>query len=376
MESQRQPVIAIAHDYLTQRGGAERVVLALSEIFPEATIYTSLFDPQQTFSQFADKTIVTSWLNRVSAVRRRHRLGLPLFPLAISSLVIDADVVIASSSGWAHGITTRGKVVVYCHSPARFLYLSNEYVGSQRRGWLLHLPLKVLAPFLIRWDRRAALRANAYLANSTVVQTRIRKLYGIEAERVFPPLNIDVEAPKSQLSLPENFGVTPSYFLLVSRLLPYKNVDQVIDAFRLNPQLRLLIVGHGPLRDQLVAQLPSNVHLVSDISDDQLRWAYSNAQALLAPSHEDFGLTVIEAAAWGVPSVALRAGGYLDTVIEGVTGTFFEQPSAKEISQALSVHSTTQFDKKAIRSHAESFNLTRFGAQLRASIERVLADQE
>lgn len=373
MKNKGEPVIAIAHDYLTQKGGAERLVLSLSSAFPQAKIYTTLFEPQATFPQFADKDVETSWLNRVGLIRRNHRLGLLAFPFAASSLKIDADVVIASSSAWAHGITTQGKVIVYCHSPARFLYLPDEYLGSTLRGKLKRKLLKVFELALIKWDQKAAHRAVKYIANSTVIKERIRSVYDIDAEIVFPPQNVDLDSKQSPLSLGSSFLQDEGFFLVVSRLLPYKNVREVVEAFRSTPSRRLVIIGHGPLRSELAASLPHNVVLFSNVSEEELRWAYAHCLALIAPSYEDFGLTVIEAAAWGKPSIALEAGGYLDTVVPGKTGQFISSPNPGEIAQAVNDFDSAHYNPAQVVAHAQRFDEEHFITEIVARVEEVFA---
>lgn len=183
----RQPRIALAHDYLTQQGGAERVVLALSRAFPEAPIYTTLYHRSSTFPEFADRSVVVSPLNRVAALRADHRRALPVLALVSSTTRIDADVVIASSSGWAHGFRTTGRLLVYCHNPARWLYQTEEYLGDAKLLSPKRLAVSTLGPALRAWDRKAAGRVDRYLANSYVVRDRIASAYGIEAEVVPPP---------------------------------------------------------------------------------------------------------------------------------------------------------------------------------------------
>lgn len=372
MNSKREPVIAIAHDYLTQRGGAERVVLALTHAFPEAKIYTSLYEPSQTFIDFRNKNIITSWLNNISIFRHRHRLALPLYPAVMESIKIDADVVIASSSAWAHGIRTRGKVVVYCHTPARFLYLTKQYTG--KKGFSLsNAVLNILKKPLISWDNKAAHRAELYIANSSVIQQRIYDVYGIESTIVFPPINAKNQSKTMPLELPLIQKDNSSFFLVVSRLLPYKNVDKVIAAFRELPHQQLVIIGNGPLRQSLASNLPANIIIHSDVSEEELNWAYLNCKALIAPSYEDFGLTVIEAAGHGKPSIALEAGGYLDTVISEKTGLFMSSPEPTEIIRAIHDFQKQSFDTDLILSHAHSFHEQHFITQMRAQVEKVLS---
>lgn len=364
----KRPRVAIAHDYLTQRGGAERVVLSMLEAFPDATVHTTLYDPEGTFPEFRDVDIRVSPLNRVGPLRRHHRAALPFLPFASSALRIDADLVIASSSGWAHGFPTTAHTLVYCHAPARWLYQSERYLGGDPRRSPTGLVLLALRPPLRRWDRRAAARADVYLANSHVVRERIGEAYGIDAEVLPPPFAVDTTG--DQEAVPEAADWGEGYHLVVSRLLPYKNVDQVIEAFRDLPE-RLLVIGAGPLLAPLRAAAPANVRIATDLTDAQMRWAYAHARALVAASHEDFGLTPLEAGAFGRPTLALRAGGYLDTIAEGVNGAFFDEPTAAAIRAAVVADRGRTWDPAAIRAHVEAFSPKRFVERVRAAADRL-----
>lgn len=361
--------IAIAHDYLTQRGGAERVVLSMWRAFPEATIHTTLYDPEGTYPEFKDANIVVSRLNKVGALRRNHRAALPLLPFLANHRRIDADVTIVSTSGWAHGFPTTGRKLVYCHSPARWVYLTDEYLGKSAKRSLSGWALLALRPFLRRWDQRAALTAESYVANSRVVSKRIQDVYGIDAAVVPPPHSMDPKAPQEPVPGVAAWADSPGYYLIVSRLLPYKNVQHVVEAFR-GLEERLVIVGAGPMAEELRATAPDNVRLVSDLSDAQLRWTYAHARALIAPSHEDFGLTPLEVGAFGHPCLALRAGGYLDTIVDGVNGTFFEAPTAVAIHDAIVANRTAEWDTDAIRAHAATFAEAAFHQRLHRAVER------
>ena len=367
----RQPTIAIAHDYLTQRGGAERVVLAMARAFPGARIYTTLYDPQNTYPEFADLDVVVSPLNRISLFRRHHRLALPLLAPTSERIEIKEDVVIASSSGWAHGFRSRGTKLVYCHSPARWLYLTDEYVGNGPRSRIKSVVAHGLKTPLLSWDRKAAGTADRYLANSTVVRNRIARAYGIQADVLPPPHGVAAEGPRRAIR-GINKWAPSGYHLVVSRLMPYKNVDKVVAAFAGMPDERLLVIGAGPLREALVASAPPNVKFVQDLSDEQMRWAYAGARALIAPSLEDFGLTPLEAGAFGKPVLALRAGGYLDTVEEGVTGLFFEHSVPDQIAAAVRACDAQEWDEEAIHAHVATFAEPRFAALLREAVATVL----
>lgn len=363
----REPVVAIAHDYLTQKGGAERVVLAMHRAFPEAKIYTTLYHPEGTFPDFAGAEIVTSPLNRIPFFRKNHRAALPFLAPVSSAVRIPADIVLSSSSGWAHGFSTAGSTFVYCHSPARWLYLTEQYLGTANKRSAGALAVRMLAPALRRWDRRAAARADVYVANSTVVQERINDVYGMDVDILHPPHSVDIDGELTPISGIEEFIGGGGHFLVVSRLLPYKNVDQAVAAFR-GLDERLLVIGAGPLSAQLRANAPGNVRFASDLTDAEMRWAYSSAKAVIAPSHEDFGITPLEGAAWGKPTIALRAGGYLDTIVEGVTGLFIPEPSSACIRDAVFNFRRENWDSQAIRHHVERFSEERFHYRLRADV--------
>jgi glycosyltransferase involved in cell wall biosynthesis len=352
-----QPTVAIVHDYFTQRGGAERVALALHEAFPEAPVHTSLYEASGTFPEVAELRPETSWIDRVGMLRRHHRLALPLLAPTFSSMKVDADVVLCSSSGWAHGVKTDGRKVVYCHAPARWLYQTRSYLSAS--GRLTGAAVRTMAPALRRWDRRAAADADVYLANSTRTQQLLRDAYGIDAPVVHPPCVIDAEGRREQV-----VGLEPGYFLCVARLLGYKHVDAVLAAFEQTPRERLVVVGAGPDFDRLRSLAPRNVVMLEQVSDDQLRWLYASARALVCASYEDFGLTPIEAAAFGRPTVALRFGGYLDTVVEGRTGTFFDHPEPALIAEAVRRAARTEHSSDVLRNHAREFSLAAFSETL------------
>ena len=366
-----RPRVAIAHDYLTQRGGAERVVLTMARAFPEARVHTTLYDPEGTYPELADHDVVTSSLNRVGPVRRDHRLGLPLLAPAASAMKVDADVVLVSSSGWAHGFRHTGRSLVYCYSPARWLYQTDTYLGGPPTRSASGLALLGLRPALRRWDARAARRSDRYLAISRVVRDRIHATYGIDADVLSAPHSMAADAPRAPVPELEDWAVSGGYHLVVSRLLPYKNIDVVVDAVR-DTGHRLVVVGAGPGRDALLAALPANVRLLSGLTDAQLRWVYANSRLLVAPSIEDYGLSPLEAAVFGRPSLTLRAGGYLDTVREGVTGMHVDAPDPELFRAGLAAADAHGWDPAVLRSHADRFSEAGFAARLHAEVDDLL----
>jgi glycosyltransferase involved in cell wall biosynthesis len=364
------PKVAIAHDYMTQLGGAEKVVLSMSRAFPEAPIYTMLYEPSTTYPDFAERDIRVSGLNKFKLARKHHRAVLPILPLVAESMFVDADIVLTSTSGWAHGFRTRGRRLICCHSPARWLYLPDQYLGDDPSA-VTRLGLRLTSPYLKAWDRRKALACDRYLAISTLIRDRIKDSYGIDADIVFPPVAMtpthDLE-PVPGVESPHDDG----YYLCVSRLLPYKNVDVVIRAFA-NSERRLVVVGRGPEAARLNAMKTPNVTMLSDLTDGQMAQLYKNCRALVAASHEDYGLTPIEAGVWGRPTVALRAGGFLDTIAEGVTGVYFDKPEPAAIAAALDRFEAMTPDPDKIRSHFEQFTEEVFARKLYAAVDELAA---
>jgi glycosyltransferase involved in cell wall biosynthesis len=366
------PRVAIAHDYLTQRGGAEKVVLSMSRAFPFAPIYTLLYDPATTYPEFAKRDIRVSGLNRVAPLRKNHRAALPVLPVAAQSVFIDADIVVTSTSGWAHGFRTHGRKLVHCHSPARWLYLPEQYLGDG--SMLKRAALRSVSGYLRSWDRRAALSCDRYLAVSSEIQRRIADVYGIEADVLPSPVAMtrsdSVEpVPEVQRWLrtdePES-----AFYLCVSRLLPYKNVDAIVRAFS-GSDRRLVVVGRGPEAEALHRMKTPNVLIVSDLTDAQMAWLYRSCRALIAASFEDYGLTPIEAGVWGRPSVVLRWGGFLDTVEEGITGVYFDHPEPSAIADALDRFEATSFDPDKIHRHTDQFTEKGFAQALYAAVDEL-----
>ena len=355
--------VAIVHDYLTQRGGAERVVLSMLKAFPDAPVYTALYEQSGTYPEFLDREIIPSSLNRLPVLRRRHRLALPVLATTFSSMRIDADVVVCSSSGWAHGVNTTAPKVVYCHTPARWIYQAGRYTSGQQHYWRMAAAMSRNS--LRRWDLRAAYRASAYVANSTEVRRRIADVYGLPATVIHPPATVEPTGRQQPLH------ISPDFFLCVARLLPYKNVEKVVTAFHRLPTERLVVVGSGPEAQRIRATAPSNVTLLQSVPEAGMRWLYNNCSAVVSASHEDFGLTPVEALRFGKPSVVLAWGGHLDTVMDGRTGILFDAPHPASIAAAIRRFRTLLWERPKLLEHALTFSEERFIRQLRQKVEQV-----
>lgn len=353
-----RPRIVLAHDYLTQRGGAERVALELTNTLDVDYLVTSLYSPDQTFPEFRNIDVRVSFLDRIGAFRRDPRLALPLLAAAWSTRrPIDAEVVVCSSSGWAHGVpvTPGTRKIVYCHNPARWLYQPEDYLVGQPES--VRMVAKLLRPMLLNWDQRAAASTDVYIANSTSVAERIRRFYGRNPEVLFPPVSVDILGQSEPVP-----GVEVPFFLTVGRARGYKGTQILAEAFRRLPEHRLLVVGTSTLVDR-----PANVRTLGFVSDAQLRWLYANARALISVSREDFGLTPIEANAFGTPVLLLRAGGFLDSTDEGVSGLFIDESSIESVVAAVSTFPKL-WDRNAIRRHATRFSPENFGKRILAIV--------
>lgn len=352
--------VALVHDYLTQRGGAERVVLSMLEAFPGAPLYTSVYDPDATFPEFRRHDVRPLWTDKVPGLRQDHRRGLALYPLAFSGLTVDAEVTVCSSSGFAHGVKATGRKVVYCYTPARWLYDEADAYLSAWSPAVRALARTATGP-LRRWDQRAARSADQVVTSSTAVCDRIRRTYGLAATVVPPPMHVDTAGPQHPRP-----GVEAGFVLSVGRLLAYKNVDAVVAAMAELPGEHLVVVGAGPERDRLAAMAGPNVTFVGEVDDAELAWCYANCAGLVSASFEDYGLTPIEAAAHGKPAAVLRRGGFLDTVIEGETGVFFDEPRPESVAAAIDDLLGTAWDPDHLRAHAAAYSPAAFAEQLRS----------
>lgn len=356
--------VALVHDYLTQRGGAERVLLSMLKAFPDAPLYTSIYEPDATYPEFADHDVRPMWINRFAALRAEHRRGLPLYPFAFRRVHFEPepDVVLCSSSGFAHGVRTNACKVVYCYTPARWLY---DKAPAYLAGWPLGLRLacRVASPGLRAWDRRAAQSADQYLTSSPSVADDVLRAYNRNAIVLPPPVHVDPGGEQQPVAVGE-----PGFVLCVARLIAYKNVEAVVTSLRMVPGSTLVVVGGGPESVRLAATAPSNVTFVGRASEAELRWLYSNCVGLVSAAYEDFGLTPIEAAAFGKPVAVLRAGGFLDTVVEGKNGVFFDAPDPRAIAKGIVTLVSTAWDHEAIVAHAANFREDRFVEKIQDAV--------
>ncbi|HWF51430.1 MAG TPA: glycosyltransferase [Solirubrobacteraceae bacterium] len=354
--------VAIVHDYLNQRGGAERVVLELSEMWPQAPIYTSLYRAESTFPGFEGHDVRATVLDRLP-IDRGFRNLFPLYPAAFHMLgTIDADVVLASSSGWAHmaRVDPNALHIVYCHTPARWLYSDEHLTIQDARSMREGMARPALGPFR-RVDRKAALRADLYIANSATVRRRIRSQYGIDAVVVPPPVDID------------RFRPTPrgERLLAVSRLLPYKHVELLVRAAT-RAGMGLDVVGQGPLLPTLREIAGPSVTLHGGVDDDVVAELMQACSAVCVAAEEDFGLVAVEAQAAGKPVVAYGRGGSLETVDDGLTGVFFHERTEESVIAAITASECLDTSPERIAERARRFSPAAFRARLAHALEVAL----
>lgn len=346
--------IALVHDHLVQDGGAEKVLLALQDVFPSAPTYTLLYDPKRVSAEFASKDIRTSFLQRLPFGLKKYQWLLPFMPAATESYDLsDFDVVVSSSSAFAKGVITRpGAIhICYCHTPTRYLWSdTHSYVQELRAPKLLKLGLPMLLNKLRIWDRLSADRVDRFVANSRTVADRIRKYYDRGSDIIHPP----VETEKFSIS-----DAPGTYFLAGGRLVSYKRFDLVIQAFN-RLSLPLKIFGDGPLYAQYRKQARSNIEFTGKVTDEEKASLYRDAIAFIHPQEEDFGITALESMASGRPVIAYRKGGALETVVEGLSGAFFDDQEWEELATAVIRFDAAAYDSRAIRAHADAFDAAVF----------------
>jgi glycosyltransferase involved in cell wall biosynthesis len=361
--------VAVVCSYLNQYGGAERVLDVVHTMFPAAPIYTSIFWPQPFPAHYREWDIRPSFLNRLPLIKRHHQPFLPLYPAGFESLNLDGyDLVLSVTSGFAHGVITHPGTthICYCLTPARFLWYDAAYQQREQLGGLARLLLRFTLPGLRTWDVVAAQRVDHFVAISRTVQARIQKFYHRQAPVIYPPVDCAAFGPSEQID---------DYYLIVSRLIPYKRIDLAVRAFsRLG--LPLVIVGDGRDRAALERLAGPTVRFVGRVSDAERKAYMAHCRAFVFPGEEDFGITPLEAHAAGRPVIAYAAGGALDTVVDGVTGAFFHEQTVEALASTVASFRPETCDPQAIRRQAERFDVPRFKDELNRYIARVMGGTE
>lgn len=374
MKNLKDLKIALVHDFLVNYGGAERVLETLSEMFPEAPIFTLLYDKEKMGDKFQGRDIRTSFLQSFPRfLRSRYRWLLPLLPMAPETFDFrEYDLVISSSGAWSKGIVTKLSTthIAYIHSPMRFVWDANEKYSNEERGRVPSFPIRVFFSYLRLWDKLAADRPDFLIANSKFTQKRIAKYYRRDSQVIYPPVNF--EFPILNFESNPNFQ-NSKFFLVVSRLSSYKNTDKIIEAFN-DLGLPLVVVGTGRQEENLRKIAKDNVKILGWQTEEELLKIYAGARAFVFASLDDFGLSPVEAMSQGVPVVALRKGGALEYVEEGKNGEFFREPSVEEIKGGVEkfLKNEGKYDIEYIKESASKFSKERFKEEIRAFLEEKL----
>jgi glycosyltransferase involved in cell wall biosynthesis len=360
-----EPRVALVHDFLLDLRGAERVFAAICDAWPEADVFTAVYDERGTEGRFAARSPRASFLQRLRPTARTFRPLLPLYPHAIESLDLRGyDIVVSSSSAWAHGVLVDpGAVhVCYCHNPFRYAWSEREATLAARNP-LTRPALRLLLSRWRQWDSLAAQRVDAYVANSAITAARVRRYFGRGAEVLHPPVELSRFSP----------GPTGAHYLVLAELMAHKRIDVAIRAFN---ALRapLVVVGDGPEFRRLRRLAGPTVRLTGRLDDGGVADLLSGAQALVVTAEEEFGIAAVESLASGRPVIALRSGGVLETVTEGVTGAFYDDgDDPRALADAVRAFDVAAVDPASCVAAARRFGVARFQERLRGIVADAVA---
>lgn len=370
--SSRKPAsrVALVHDWLNQSGGAENVLEELIDLFPGAPVYTSIYAPERMPQVYRSWDVRTSFMQQLPGVAAHHQRYLPLYPLAFSSFRLNGyDLVLSNKSGFCHGIglgMPRPTHVCYCLTPTRFLWLYEQYREREQIGGMLDKALQPLLAWLRRWDYAAAQQVDHFIAISRTVQERIQRIYGRDSVVIHPPVDTSyfTRDPATEIG---------DYYLIVSRLIPYKRIDLAVEAFRQLPHEKLVVVGDGRDLPALQAAAGPNVTFLGHQERARIRELLRGCKAFLFPGLEDFGIAPVEAMSVGRPVIAFGGGGALDTVAPGITGEHFAEQSAQSLATLLAGFDPKRYDPAACQAQAERFSSAAFRTKLTAHLDQLLA---
>jgi len=349
-EKLRKLKVAIVTEELTQLGGSERVLDCFTELFPAAPIYTIVWDDNKTGGKYRKKDIRTSFIQKMPLGVKKYKWYLPLMPMAIERWNLKKyDLVLSVTSALVKGIKIQKPTVhiCYCNTPTRYLWFeSDSYIKNAPIPKFIRPLMPMVIKFLKKWDLKASKRPDFYITNSRNVQKRIRKYYHRDSFPIFPPVDIKRFRPKN---------APGQYYLVVSRIEPYKKVDLVTRAFK-KLKLPLKIVGSGTRYKEYSQENSPNIEFIGRVDDESLAKYYQNAIATIFPQEEDAGIVPLESMAAGKPVIAYGRGGALESVVDGKTGIFFAEQSVKGIIEAIRKFQKMKFDSRLIRTHAEKFD--------------------
>lgn len=354
--------IALVQDWLVSMGGAEQVLLEMATLFPEAPVYTAIHHPQELPAAINALEIRASFLQDIPGARRRHRLFLPLMPLAFESFdLTDFDLILSSSHACAKGVIPGPHTchLTYIHTPIRYAWdMLHTYFAQEQPSRFKRALMHPLLHYLRNWDLLSNTRIDAMACNSRFVQQRIRRYYGREATVIHPPVAIPPHPPERQVE---------DFYLLISRAVPYKRLDLALEAFASNGK-KLKVVGAGPDSAKLKAQAAKNIEFLGWVSRSELEQLYLSARGLIFPGLEDFGIVPVEAQAFGCPVLAFGQGGVRDSVRPGETGIFFDQQTESSLNQGLKRLESEHWEAERLYRHAQQFSQAQFQEKLQSFV--------
>lgn len=349
--------IALVHDYFIQMGGAERVAAAMHEFFPAAPMYTTVALTHRLPQSLRAADVRTSAMQWLPGIERRFRHYFMLYPWAVKSLDLSQyDLILSSSSGYAKGVRRHRNAIhiCYCHTPMRWVWRYEDYAAREGFSRAARAVLPPMLSALKRWDLSASQQPDYYIANSRVVARRIKKIYGRDATVIHPPIETD------RFALAEKID---DYYLVLSRLMPYKRIDLAIEACNLLKR-PLVIIGDGPDRQRLEKLAGPTIRFLGRQPDSVVSRRASRCRALLFPGEEDFGMSPLEVNAAGRPVIAYKGGGAIETVVDGETGLFFDEQTPRSLAAAIEEFETRTWFPHAIRQHALKFDSTVFSFRM------------
>lgn len=342
--------LALVHDWLTNMGGSERLVINFKELYPDAPIYTTVYNPENLDKELQNIDVRTSFLQKRKNAKTNHQKYFPFMPMAFESFDLNEyDIVLSSSSSCAKGVITNPDTmhICYCHSPMRYGWeFYYEYKNKEHMSKVKKIFLKYFMNYMRIWDVASSKRVDYFIANSENVAKRIWKHYRRQSVVIHPAIRTRV------FNISE---VNEDYFLVVSRLVPYKRIDLAVQTFN-ELGLPLVIIGGGCDLDKLKTMAKDNVKFLGIQPDEVIKEYYAKCRAFVFPGEEDFGITPLEAQASGRPVIAYGKGGVLETVIEGKTGLFFKEQTVESLKEAINKFRKMQFSKIEIREQALKFD--------------------